>query len=102
VIAPENLSFVPSLVIQTYFFVGYFLIVSRKRKSDLLIPSAIFICYIIITIFILGEKFSAFILITSAMLMILAGTYPNFKLTLGHLMIALLSVAFIVILIAFS
>ncbi|HWK42609.1 MAG TPA: DUF6418 domain-containing protein [Croceibacterium sp.] len=85
-IVPENFSFFPSLVIQTYFFLSYYFLYMKMKGEKIFIPSIIIISYIFITIMILGEKFSAFILAISAWMTIISGTFPSFKINSKQLL----------------
>jgi len=78
-IAPEHFSFIPSLITQTYFFICYYTLVAHKMRDHPAASVFVIFLYIFITVVILGQKFSAFILLASAWLMVLPGVFPNFK-----------------------
>ena len=87
--APQYMSFVPTLVLQTYFLVSYFYLQSIRKRRNTLVPILMILGYVFVTIFCLGQKFSAFIIFFDAWLMILSGTSPNFRLKISHVVTAL-------------
>lgn len=99
---PEYLSFFPSLTQQTYFFVCFLFLTNKKQNISTAIPSSILITYILVTIFILGEKLSAFVLVFSAWSMIVAGTFPNFKIKYYHIILTFAIVASLFAMISIS
>src|SRR5690606_16724019 len=101
-LVPEYLTFVPSLVTQVYFFICFYFLVSLKNKTGISIPSFILAAFIFITIFVLGQKFSAFILIMSAWFMVLSGTFPNFKIKPSQILVAASVTIFIIALVSIS
>lgn len=97
---PTYFSILPSFVLQTYFFVCFYLLVSVKRSTQLAIPVLLFGFYIIITVIILGEKLSAFVILISAFLMVVSGTFPNFRVKLTHFIFAVTVALLILLLIS--
>jgi hypothetical protein len=99
---PYYFSFYPSLVMQTYFFVCYYVIAVHKRMERPLLSIIVLLLYIFITIAVLGQKFSAFILLASAWLMILPGAFPNFQIRISYIIFAVIVLILIILLVIWT
>lgn len=97
-----GLSFFPTLVIQTFYFVAYYYLHrkydKRKKRNALLFLGA----YIIITALVLGEKFSAFIIYMSVFLALFPSFVNKFKLHIKYVFLGGGLISLLVIVIAFS
>lgn len=83
-VVPDSLSFVPSLVVQTFYFVAYAYLWRRKRGRGTEFAIALVLLYLLLTAFVLGEKFTAFMVYASVWLTILAGVYPQLRFRVRH------------------
>lgn len=79
-LAPDYLSFIPTLVLQSFYFAGYYYFLQRSKGESLRIPLSILTFYIFAVFFVLGQKFSAFILLLNTWFFLIAAFLPNFKL----------------------
>jgi len=57
-----GLSFFPTLVIQSFYFIAYFYLCKRYDERRRLFPFILLVAYVFLTVMVLGEKFSAFII----------------------------------------
>lgn len=96
-IAPAYLSFVPTLVTQSLFFVSFYFLWSRRKGDGSLLPKAILFAYVLAGLFVLGQKFSFFILFITVWLALLPGMYPNFTFKRTHVVISAWILIFLVI-----
>lgn len=95
-IAPTYLSFVPTLVTQSFFFVAFFFLWSRRSGCKSWAPMVFLVAYILAGLFVLGQKFSLFILFITVWFALLPGIYPNFIFQRVHLFALLGALAFLV------
>lgn len=92
--APAGTSLVPSLVTQSFFFAAFYFLWQRKSGGGMLLPTAVVICYILTALFVLGQKFSVFIIFLNTWLLLLPGILPDFRFKFKHLvMMAFVAVA---------
>jgi hypothetical protein len=85
--APSYLSFVPTLVLQTFFFAAYYFLWMRRSGGSTRLPTAILFAYIVAAVMVLGEKFSAFTVFMNAWFVVLPGMMPAFKVKGRHLLV---------------
>jgi hypothetical protein len=83
-VVPDTLSFVPTLVVQTFYFAAFYYQWSRKRGRGTRFAIALVLLYLLLTVLVLGQKLSAFMIYMSVWSIILAGTFPQFRIRLGH------------------
>lgn len=76
----KGLSFYPSLMIQTFYFVVYYYFDKRYNKAGLYLSSFLLISYFLLTVLLLGQKFSAFIIYFAVMGMLLPSFTRDLKL----------------------
>jgi len=86
-IAPSYLSFIPTLVIQSFFFAAYYFLWMRRRGASTRLPVAILVAYILATVLVLGQKFSAFTVYMNTWFVLLPGILPDFRIKARHLLI---------------
>lgn len=72
------LSMAPSFITQAFFFAAYYYLWQARRNERALLATLIVVGFILIGYFILGEKFSLYILYINTWLFLLAGLLPNF------------------------
>lgn len=96
--APSYLSFFPSLIIQSFFFVAYYFLFMRSQRRSTLVPLAFVVLYFFIGIFVLGQKFSLFILFFAVWLALLPGFFPKFRIEKLHAVV----IVFVVVLLSGS
>lgn len=97
----SGLSFYPTLMLQSFYFAVYLFFFDRYVKGRGLISAFILLGYLFLTIFVLGEKFSAFIIYLTVFCFLLPGFTSNLKLkkrTFLLLALCFLSLVLIVIL----
>lgn len=82
--APPGTTLLPSLVIQSFFFAAYYYLWQRKAGGSMLLPSIVVFGYILTAIFVLGQKFSVFIIFLSTWLLLLPGILPDLQFKLKH------------------
>jgi hypothetical protein len=89
-IAPASIAFLPNLTNQTYFFAAFYFLHRRLHASSdsLLLGLLVVLSYAAATIFVLGEKFSAFIVYGNAWLLVLAALYPGFRLKPAYMIVS--------------
>jgi len=93
-VVPEYLKFLHSLLSQTYILFCFLLLFKRDRFQDFY-AKILFIILIIIIVLLLGEKFSAFILLLNALLVIRAGDVKPIVLNVRILLNWILVILFI-------
>lgn len=76
-VAPPGSTILPSLVAQSFFFVSYYFLLNRTKTSRSIVPYLVLLAFLLIGIFVLGQKFSLFILFLNIWLLVLAGIMPN-------------------------
>lgn len=86
-VAPSYLSFVPTLVIQSFFFAAYFFLSRTRHGWSTKLPAAIILGYVAAAVLVLGQKFSAFVVFMNAWFVLLPGVLPHFKIQPRHLLI---------------
>jgi hypothetical protein len=96
-IPPPYLSFVPTLVTQSFFFVAFYFLWSRRNGQKSGLPATILVAYILVGLFVLGQKLSLFILFITVWFVLLPGVFPNFVIKRSHIVLSLVTVTFLVI-----
>lgn len=76
----SGLSFYPTLLLQSFYFAGYLFLSKRYNNDRNLLTNIILLGYVFLTIFVLGEKFSAFIIYLTVFCFLLPGFTNNLKL----------------------
>lgn len=100
-IVPNDFSFVPSLLIQTFFFAAFYFLWIRHARKRSIMAAFLLIAYVLAALFVLGQKFSAFIIYIHTWLVISAALFHDFKIKLLHIIgltsvVILLSLSIIV------
>ncbi|MGX9728049.1 MAG: hypothetical protein ACTFAK_12255 [Candidatus Electronema sp. VV] len=88
-VVPNYLNFTVTLVIQSGFFVALYYMWEKRINRNGLIRSAVLITYIFIIIVVLGQKFSAFIILLNAWLALAVGIYPALKIKIKYVFLSL-------------
>ncbi|MCG8273067.1 DUF6418 domain-containing protein [Aquamicrobium sp. NLF2-7] len=94
--APSGTSLLPSLVNQSFFFAAFYFLWQRRSGRSMLLPALVVMGYVLTAIFVLGQKFSAFIIFLNTWLLLLPGVLPGFR--FGPKYIATVAVAMAAIL----
>lgn len=97
----SGLSFYPTLLLQSFYFAGYLFLSKRYNNNRNILTNIILFSYIFLTIFVLGEKFSAFIIYLTVFCFLLPGFTNNLKLkkkTFVLLTLCFLSLLLIIVL----
>lgn len=93
---PSYLSFTPTLVIQSFFFVAFYCLWSWRIEKKSKLPVFILISYVLVGIFVLGEKLSLFLTFMTVWFALLPGVFPDFVIRRTHI-IALIGVLFFLV-----
>lgn len=101
-IAPTGTSILPTLVSQSFFFVAFIHLWRVRTKHSLTMTRLILVGYFLIGFFVLGQKFSLFILFINAWLIVKIGVTPSFRLKLSHLVSAIIMLAVLLLSVAIS
>lgn len=97
-----GLGFYPTLVIQTFYFAAYYYLFNRFHKNKPKL-ALIFLCgYIFITIMVLGEKFSAFIIYGSVFFALLPSFSNQLKLGKKYFVLCIVFFALLIATIVLS
>lgn len=80
-IVPGSLSFIPSLVSQTFFFAVALNWLHTNIQRGRKMPLLILVMYLLVTILVLGEKFSGFILFSMTFFLFLSAHKPVFPIS---------------------
>jgi|GEM_PF-1891281 len=78
-IQATGLSFYPTLVIQTFYFLIYYYLFKTKVEHKIILATFLLIGYLLVTIFVLGQKFSAFIIFITTLFTLLPSFVKNLK-----------------------
>lgn len=78
-VVPEYLSFYPSLYSQFLIFVLYFICVNFKNGKNSFESYFLIVSYLLIAFFVLGQKFSMFIIIISVSMFVIFGIFGEVK-----------------------
>lgn len=95
-LVPAYLSFIPTLIIQSFFFVAFYYLWARRSEQSSKLPTTILVLYVLIGLFVLGQKLSLFILFITAWFALLPGVYPNFVIKTKHKIALLIVIAFLI------
>lgn len=101
-LVPSYLSFVPTLVTQSFFFVAYYYLWAQRSGQKSRLPMMIVVAYVLTGLFVLGQKLSLFMLFITVWFSLLPGTFPNFTIKRTHLIALLSAVAFLVASVLYS
>jgi len=101
-IAPTGTSILPSLVIQSFFFVAFLYLWRVRTRDSLITMRLILFSYFLIGIFILGQKFSLFIIFLNTWLIVKIGVTTNFRLKFSHYISATLMLVLLMLTVAIS
>jgi len=82
---PSYLSFVPTLVTQSFFFVAFYFLWSKRDEYKSWLPLVILVSYVLIGLFVLGQKLSLFMLFITVWFVLLPGVFPNFIIKRSHM-----------------
>lgn len=82
--APPGTSLLPSLVNQSFFFAAFYFLWQRRSGGSMLLPSIVVIGYLLTALFVLGQKFSIFIIFLNIWLLLLPGILPGFRFRFKH------------------
>ena len=100
--APAGTTMVPTLIIQSFFFVAFLYLWRRRLAENMLLPWLVVIIYVLIGIFVLGEKFSLFIVFLNSWFLVLPGVFPDFRFRTKHLIWVVVMVVLLLISLAIS
>lgn len=100
-LVPAYLNFVPNLVNQTFIFPAYAFLDARKQGKPVYFGLALLVSYMLIVIFVLGEKFTAFIVFLNAFLFVLAAKFPNIKVRILYILLAIGAVSTLLLFISY-
>lgn len=89
-VAPPGSSILRSIAVQSFFFVAFFFMWRHRSLSQMLLPWMVLIAYILVGLFVLGEKFSLFIILLNVWLIVLVGVIPEFHFNVRHIILAVL------------
>lgn len=92
---PGVLRFVPQMMSQSFFLVVFYFFWSRLFQSSRYFASIMIFAYIGITAFVLGQKFSGFVLYLNIWCMYLAAMHYDYKLDKRHLLVAVVGTCLI-------
>lgn len=95
-LVPPYLSFLPTLATQSFFFVAFYYLWSRQYRQKSALPTVILFSYILTGLFVLGQKFSLFILFLTIWFALLPGMAPNLTLKRSHILALLSAVTLLV------
>lgn len=95
--APSGTSLLPSLVNQSFFFAAFYFLWQRRSGRSMILPALVVIGYILTALFVLGEKFSAFIIFLNAWLLLLPGILPGFRFGSKHVAAVAVAMAALVV-----
>lgn len=98
----KGLAFYPTLMIQTFYFVAYSYFNKRYNGSNFYYSLFLLLCYFLLTVMLLGQKFSAFIVYFSIMAMLLPSFTSNLKLKKTTFFLLFLFMIFLVVIISVS
>lgn len=87
-LAPPGTSLLRSLVNQTFFFAAFYFLWQRRLKGGIFLPTIVIVGYILTALFVLGEKFSVFIIYAHAGLLLVPGFLPHIRIKMQHVSIA--------------
>ncbi|MFB2531537.1 hypothetical protein ACEYYA_05140 [Paracoccus sp. p3-h83] len=96
-IAPPGSAILGSLVSQSFFFVAFYYLTQRKKSERLMLPTLILGSYVLTAIFVLGEKFTMFIVFMNAWFFVVPGAIGQVTLRRGHLLLAVGALIMLVI-----
>lgn len=97
--APAGTAIVPSLVSQSFFFAAFYYLWCRGTLRSMRLPLVIILAYVFVAVFVLGQKFSMFIIFINAWFLIAPAFFPNIRVRLRLIVVSLV---LIVILIGFT
>jgi hypothetical protein len=100
--APAGTTMVPTLIAQSFFFVAFLYLWRRRLAENMLLPWLVVIIYVLIGIFVLGEKFSLFIVFLNSWFLVLPGVFPDFRFRAKHLIWVVVMVILLLISLAVS
>lgn len=98
----KKLAFYPSLMIQTFYFAVYYYFDKRYNKSNLYLPVFLLFSYFSLTVLLLGQKFSAFIIYFAIMGILLPSFTMDLKLKKTTFFLLFLAAVSLVIIISIS
>lgn len=92
--APSGTTILPSVVNQSFFFAAFYYLWQRRSEHNMLLPTLIAVSYVLVALFVLGQKLSIFIIFINAWLLILPGVLPHFRFKMKHVaMMAVIAAA---------
>lgn len=88
-IIPRLLAYTPTIVTQAFFFAAFYFLAKLRDRKPLLLASAIVVGFVLSGFFVLGEKFSLYVIYANAWLFLVAALLPDFRLRRRHVALAL-------------
>lgn len=98
---PSGLSFYPTLLLQSFYFAGYLYLSRCYDRNRSILANLMLLSYIFLAIFVLGEKFSAFIIYFTIFCFLLPSFTKNLRIkkkTFFLLFLCFLSLMLIIVL----
>lgn len=97
-----GLAFFPTLMIQSFYFMAYLYLYNKYDKNRQVLPIILLLCYLFLTVMVLGQKFSAFIVYFTVFCSILPGFTDQLQIRKKTLFLLLLSFIAIIIIVVLS
>lgn len=88
-ITPRLLAYTPTIVTQAFFFAAFFFMAAVRDGKSRILPALIVIGFIASGYFVLGQKFSLYIIYANAWLFLVAALLPDFRLRRRHVALVL-------------
>lgn len=101
-IVPQGLSFIPNLIQQTFFLAVAFYWSIRDEKIEKKLARLLIWLYLAVTVVVLGQKFSTFIIYATVFLFFISAHKPNFRLSNKVLARAFFGITVIYFLLSFG
>ncbi|MFB2594512.1 hypothetical protein ACEYYB_06645 [Paracoccus sp. p4-l81] len=87
--APPGSAVLPSLVSQTFFFMAFHYLFTRRTAGRMIVPNLILLGYLVTAVLVLGEKMTMFIVFLNVWFLVLPGVMGTVILRTGHLWLLL-------------